>query len=169
MDSFLYKYRVGIPVSGVVLLEQLANTVFAGVVSRYSVLMMYLQYLPHKTYRELYQLTPSRTGFLKSSLKLWDVSLSPTGLKFTIGWRKSDFVSARAYYPAYVELGTGIYVGRSPIRPKRAKALRFETEDGRIVITRQVRGQKGQQMLFKAITSMFNSLAKEAFQFRGVK
>lgn len=50
------------------------------------------------------------------------------------------------FYGPFVNFGTGIYVGRGRIRPKRAKALRFRIA-GRVIFRKSVRGQRGQHFV----------------------
>lgn len=54
-------------------------------------------------------------------------------------------------YALHQEHGTGIY-GKSgaPIRPKKAKALRFKTKSGKVVFAKQVRGVKAKKFFAKA-------------------
>lgn len=56
-------------------------------------------------------------------------------------------------YAIYQEEGTGIYGPRGvPIRPKRAKALRFKPRGGRgFVFAKQVRGSRAQHYLLTAL------------------
>ena len=49
-------------------------------------------------------------------------------------------------YGPFVNYGTGIFVGRGPIRPVRAKALRFFIR-GRAIFAQSIKGQRGQQFL----------------------
>jgi len=51
-------------------------------------------------------------------------------------------VDPKINYAPYQEYGTGIYVGRGVIRPKRAKVLRFTGKKG-VVFTKYVRGVRG--------------------------
>jgi hypothetical protein len=58
-------------------------------------------------------------------------------------------VAFSAKHMLYQHEGTGIYAGRPPIRPKKAKVLVFQV-GGRTVYARQVRGIRGDKFLVKA-------------------
>ncbi|MFB9476973.1 hypothetical protein [Nonomuraea salmonea] len=76
------------------------------------------------------------------------------------GWRIVGRVGTSLAHGWYMERGTGVYGPRGrPIRPVRAKVLRFEARNssvqakgrGRIVFARQVKGVKGDRWLTRAL------------------
>lgn len=70
-------------------------------------------------------ITPSRTGFMKSTVRYWNLRIyGRGGFVFWFGWRKGDYSGKRAFYPPYVDLGTGIHgLYGAPIFPLHARRL----------------------------------------------
>jgi len=83
-------------------------------------------------------LVPVRTGALKASIH-------PDAVRRSGPWSVSTGVSADAPYAAPVHEGAQPHV----IRPRNARALRFEVEGGRVVFARRVNhpGQRAQPFL----------------------
>ena len=75
--------------------------------------------------------TPFKKGELRAS---WLPSVSEDGMEGRVTSRKE-----KASYGPYVEYGTGVYIGRGRIYPKKKKALAW---DG--MVRRSVAGQRGQ-------------------------
>lgn len=86
-------------------------------------------------------LAPVRTGRLKASIH-------PDPVRRTGPWRIDTGVSADAPYAAPVHQGARPHV----IRPRNARALRFEVDGGRVVFARRVNhpGQRAQPFLTNA-------------------
>lgn len=89
------------------------------------------------------------TGNLRSTVH-HTVDPGPTRVVGTIG--------SPVEYGLYLHEGTGIYgPRRRPIRPVRAKALRFTVRSGQggktVVFARQVKGVKGDKWLVRALRS----------------
>jgi len=99
----------------------------------------------------LKNVTPVRTGFMRSRAKAWGLRVySRGGYRFSFGWKSSDFKDKKAFYPKYVEEGSGIWGPyKTPIVPRKAKVLRFFIGE-REVVTFSVRGQPPQNLLEKA-------------------
>lgn len=93
-------------------------------------------------------ITPSRTGYMKSTVRYWGLRIyGRGGFAFRFGWRKMDYAGQRAFYPPFVDLGTGIYglYGR-PIFPLFAQRLAWRYQ-GRWVSAESVAGQRPQRLL----------------------
>jgi len=93
-------------------------------------------------------ITPSMSGFMKSTVRFWDLKISGKGFSFWVGWRRSSF-GGRTFYPPYVTYGTGVYAGRGMIKPIHTKRLAWQHR-GRWVSASQIKGQKGQRLLERA-------------------
>lgn len=94
--------------------------------------------------------TPSRSGFMKSTVRYWNLRIyGRGGFVFWFGWRRGDYAGKKAFYPPFVDLGTGIYgLYGAPIFPKTASRLAWRHE-GRWVSARSVAGQRPQRLLEK--------------------
>ena len=91
---------------------------------------------------------PVDTGRLRSSVS-HELRQSTRGLLARVGTNVS--------YALDVHEGTGIYgPRRRPIRPKRAKVLRFKGRGGRIVYTKQVKGMRPRPFLRDALGAARN-------------
>lgn len=97
--------------------------------------------------RFLRDITPISSGFMRSRAKRWDYRRrGQWGFSFNVGFRKGDF-SGRVFYPPYVVHGTGIYgKSMSPIKPRFAKRLAWETKKG-WVSAKTVKGQRPNPIL----------------------
>jgi hypothetical protein len=74
-------------------------------------------------------------------------------------------VGSNLKYAVYQEMGTGVYAGNGPIRPKRAKMLRWKSKSGKWIFAKSVKGSKPRKFMQKArdeITPIFESRLKEA-------
>ena len=93
-------------------------------------------------------ITPSRTGYMKATVKYWGLRVyGRGGIAFRFGWRKGDYAGQRAFYPSYVDLGTGIHgLYGVPIFPLHASRLAWVYK-GRWVSARFVSGQRSQKLL----------------------
>ncbi len=81
------------------------------------------------------RLAPVDTGHLRGSIQIEPATQTGSSFRGAVG-------TATRYAEAQEE-GSGIYgPAHRPIRPVRAKALRF-TVNGRVVFTRQVAGSRG--------------------------
>ncbi|HEX9834490.1 MAG TPA: hypothetical protein VGA66_15665 [Mycobacterium sp.] len=90
---------------------------------------------------------PRDTGRLAASV---DHDVSPGGATVTLA------VSADTRYALWQELGTGVYAGRGPIRPRRAKALRFTPKgSAAVVFAKSVKGTPRTDFLFNACSAAF--------------
>ena len=89
------------------------------------------------------RLAPVDTGRLRADISVGVVADSVTPVV-----RVGNSVN----YALAVHEGTGIYgpTGR-PIRPRRAKVLRFKSKGGKVVFARQVRGTRGRPYLRDAL------------------
>lgn len=94
-------------------------------------------------------ITPSRSGFMKSTVRYWNLRIyGRGGFVFWFGWRKGDYAGKRAFYPPYVDLGTGIYgLYGAPIFPLHATHLAWITPGGKWFSARSVAGQRPQRLL----------------------
>lgn len=88
--------------------------------------------------------TPKKSGFLASQ---YDTEVSIRG----------NDVIARVFNPTlygqFVNLGTGVFVGRGLIRPRSSRVLRFE-DSGEIIFRRFVRGQRPQQFVDRGVNNV---------------
>jgi len=86
---------------------------------------------------------PVDSGRLRASIRV----------KFRAGEREvKAWVYTNLDHGLYVHEGTGIYGPRGrPIRPRRGRFLVFPGEDGRLVFAREVRGQRPQRFLLRAL------------------
>lgn len=94
--------------------------------------------------------TPIRSGFMRTTVRYWNLRIyGRGGFVFWFGWRRGDYAGKRAFYPLYVNYGTGIYglYGRR-IFPISAKRLAWEYQ-GRWVSAKSVAGQRPQRLLEK--------------------
>jgi len=95
-------------------------------------------------------ITPSRSGFMKSTVRHWNLRIyGRGGFVFWFGWRRGDYAGQKAFYPLYVDLGTGVYgLYGVPIFPLHATHLAW-IHGGRWVSARFVAGQRPQRLLEK--------------------
>lgn len=101
-----------------------------------------------KTVATLQELTPYSSGFLRSQARGWGFRVyGRGGFCFEFGWRRQDFVG-RAFYPPFVNYGTGIYGrNRTPIVPRSAPRLVWQDDAGVWHAAASVAGQPGVHML----------------------
>ena len=102
---------------------------------------------------------PRRRGDLGRSITVIEANPSHDRMAAAVG--------TNLLYAPYQEFGTGIYAGRPPIRPKRAKVLRFKTRGGKIVFARSVKGTPPTKYMQKASTAtqpIMNKLLPEALE-----
>lgn len=94
--------------------------------------------------------TPSRSGFMKSTVRYWNLRIyGRGGFVFWFGWRRGDYAGQKAFYPLYVDKGTGVYgLYGTPIFPLHATHLAW-IHRGRWVSARFVAGQRPQRLLEK--------------------
>ena len=92
--------------------------------------------------------TPSRSGFMKSTVRYWNLRIyGRGGFIFWFGWRRGDYAGQKAFYPLYVDKGTGVYgLYGAPIFPLHATHLAWQHE-GKWVSARFVSGQRPQRLL----------------------
>ena len=83
---------------------------------------------------------PARTGSLARSIKV--VKANAKKLLALVG--------TNLFYAPYQEFGTGIFVGKGYIYPKRAKVLRFKTRGGKWVFARRVKGTPPKKYMTRA-------------------
>jgi hypothetical protein len=112
-------------------------------------LNLHITYIQKKARGFLRDHTPFESGYMMHHIKSWGTRMgSLGGFSFYLGWRASDF--GRKPYAKWVNYGTGIFgVHKSPIVPRRAKMLAWES-DGGFKRAPFVLGQKPQMMLEKA-------------------
>ncbi|MDQ8708202.1 HK97 gp10 family phage protein [Streptomyces sp. LHD-70] len=98
------------------------------------------------TQRDARRLAPRDTGVLKASIRV-TVTAEPARE------RVRARIGSTLDYALYQEEGTGIYGPRgTPIRPKRAKYLRFKPKGARgFVFAKQVRGSRAHHYLVRAL------------------
>lgn len=85
-----------------------------------------------------------RTGNTRSSINVR--LLAAPSLRVRVG--------TNVWYAIYIHGGTGIYGPRkTPIRPKRAKALRFRI-NGQVIFAKSVKGMRKNQFLKDALPAM---------------
>ena len=107
-------------------------------------------------------ITPSRSGFMRSTVKYWSLRVYGRGcFSFWVGWRRSSF-GGRPYYPPYVTYGTGIYSGKGMIRPLHSKRLAWQHR-GRWVSASQIKGQRPQRLL-EQVEQYGRKLIRQNFQ-----
>lgn len=96
--------------------------------------------------RFLRDITPISSGFMRSCTRTWDYKRrGQWGFSFNVGFRKSNFPGE--FYAPHVIYGTGLYgIKRSPIKPRFAKMLAWETKKG-WVSAKTVRGQRPNPIL----------------------
>lgn len=99
---------------------------------------------------EARRLAPVDSGTLRRSIAYSISGASPEQMVAKIG--------SNVEYAGHVEFGTGIYghTGQ-PIRPKRAKMLRFPVKGGGIVYAKQVRGRPATPYLAPAVAAVRGS------------
>lgn len=108
-------------------------------------------------------ITPSRSGFMRSTVKYWSLRVYGRGcFSFWVGWRAGGYGSKRAFYPPYVTYGTGIYAGRGMIRPRHASRLAWQHR-GRWVSASQIKGQRPQRLL-EQVEQYGRKLIRQNFQ-----
>ena len=67
---------------------------------------------------------------------------------WTRGYHCGTTVESLTGFSLYPEEGTGVFVGRGRIYPKRAKALRFiSRRSGGVVFAKSIKGQPGQHFM----------------------
>jgi hypothetical protein len=82
---------------------------------------------------------PVESGRLKSRIKAGRISVRGYHVRF--------MVRARTGYSLYPELGTGIYVGKGYIYPKRARSLVFKPQgSSRLIFAARIKGQPGKKV-----------------------
>jgi len=93
-------------------------------------------------------ITPSRSGFMKSTVRYWNLRVyGRGGFAFWFGWRRGDYSGQKAFYPLYVDKGTGVYgLYGAPIFPLHATHLAWR-HDNKWVSARFVAGQRPQRLL----------------------
>lgn len=106
------------------------------------------QELANDTVRFVRGITPKRSGFMKSTVRYWNLRVyGRGGFVFWFGWRRGDYSGKKAFYPPYVDLGTGIHgLYGVPIFPKDASRLAWRYKD-EWVSARFVSGQRPQRLL----------------------
>ena len=87
---------------------------------------------------------PIDKGALRSSLGSGIIYANPSTEKMFAS------VGTNLRYGVYQEFGTGIYVGNPPIRPKRAKVLRWKSKGGKWIFARQVKGTRPKKFMQQA-------------------
>jgi hypothetical protein len=93
-------------------------------------------------------ITPARTGYMRATVTSWSLRVySRGGFVFWFGWRRGDYSGKRAFYPVFVNYGTGVYglYGR-PIYPRYARRLAW-IHRGKWVSAESILGQRPQRML----------------------
>ena len=103
------------------------------------------------------QYSPARTGQLARSIGLVRATVS----------KLLAVVGTSLFYAPFQEFGTGIYVGKGYIYPKRAKMLRFRTRGGKWVFARRVRGTPPVKYMQRAKqdgVTAFNVYSKKALE-----
>jgi len=93
-------------------------------------------------------ITPARSGYMKSTVRYWNFRVyGRGGFVFWFGWRRGDYGGKRAFYPIFVNYGTGVFglYGRR-IFPIFARRLAWEYQ-GRWVSAKSVAGQRPQRLL----------------------
>jgi len=93
-------------------------------------------------------ITPSRTGYMRATVRYWNLRIyGRGGFAFWFGWRRGDYSGQRAFYPSYVDKGTGVYgLYGVPIFPSSSPRLAWKYQ-GRWVSARFVYGQRPQRLL----------------------
>jgi len=110
----------------------------------------------------LRSITPSRSGYMRSAARHWDLRFFGRGFSFWVGWKRSGF-TGRAFYPPYVTYGTGVYgKSRSPIKPIHAKRLAWVSR-GRWISVSQIKGQRPQRLL-EQVEQYGRKLIRQNFQ-----
>lgn len=96
---------------------------------------------------ELQKHLPVRTGKLKGSAKYIVKGRGTKDMQLEVRLGESG---QPKQLPVWLNFGTGIYgPRRSPIRPRKAKRLRFVAKSGKTVFAKQVRGVKPMRFLDK--------------------
>lgn len=93
-------------------------------------------------------ISPSESGYMKATVRYWSLRVyGRGGFVFWFGWRRGDYAGKRAFYPIFVNYGTGIFglYGRR-IFPVSARRLAWEYR-GRWVSAKSVTGQRPQRLL----------------------
>lgn len=94
---------------------------------------------------------PHFTGRLNASIHASRIKVRRYDISFT--------VEAKTGYSLYPEKGTGIYVGRGYIYPKRARALVFRGRGGsKLIFAKRVKGQPGQHFMRDGLYAAIGSL-----------
>lgn len=122
------------------------------------------RFIAEKTAMYLQGITPSRTGFMRSTARHWDLKIYGRGsFAFWIGWRRRDYSGKKAFYPPYVNYGTGVFgLYGTPIRPISARRLAWQHR-GQWVSAKEVKGQRPQKQLDK-VERYGVRLIRERFQ-----
>lgn len=92
---------------------------------------------------------PIDRGGLRSSIHTEGPKQTLSGLEATVG---TDLE-----YAPYQEFGTGIYAGKGPITPKRARILAWK-KDGQWIFARSVRGVRPKRFFERAKEDVMNNL-----------
>lgn len=69
-----------------------------------------------------------------------------------IGYTAAATVQALTGFSLYPDQGTGVYVGRGRIYPKRARALRFVSR-GQVIFAKSIKGQPAQHFMQEGLFS----------------
>lgn len=87
---------------------------------------------------------PIDKGALRASLGSGIIFANPSSKEMF------SAVGTNLRYGVYQEFGTGIYVGNPPIRPKRAKMLRWKSKGGKWIFAKQVKGTRPTKFMQKS-------------------
>jgi hypothetical protein len=87
---------------------------------------------------------PIDNGALRDSLSSGVIYADPTAKEMF------SSVGTNLRYGVYQEFGTGIYAGNPPIRPKRAKVLRWKSKGGKLIFAKQVKGSRPTKFMQKS-------------------
>jgi len=97
--------------------------------------------------RYLRDITPVSSGKMRSRTRTWDYKRrGQWGFAFSVGFRSGDFPGE--FYAPHVIYGTGVYgIRRSPIKPRYAKRLAWQSKSGEGTSAKTVRGQRPNPIL----------------------
>jgi hypothetical protein len=107
----------------------------------------------------LREVTPVRTGYMRSQAKTWGYrAYSLGGFRFNLGFRQRDF--SGVFYPKFVDQGTGLHGPlKARIYPRKAKRLVWE-HDGVIRTAESTAGQKSRDVLAQANKKTYDWMLK---------
>jgi hypothetical protein len=110
----------------------------------------------------LKDVTPERSGLMKSMVRSWDPRvLANGGWSFSYGWRKTEW-PGRVFYPLFVLGGTGLYGPRHiPIKPIHAPFLVWEDDEGQVYVKKEVKGQHAQNLFAACEGDISELMTKE--------